>query len=52
MSLEKPSWISSDIDLYRKLFYGDIGRQLTDKEKDFVKDMYIMEQYAKGLDGD
>jgi hypothetical protein len=52
MSLKNPSWTWSDIQLYNKLFYYDIGRELTEEEKEFCKTMYHMEEVACGLDGD
>ena len=38
-------------DLYDKLFYHDIGRELTEEENEFCKQMYHLEEYACGLDG-
>lgn len=38
-------------DLYNRLFYYDVGRELTEEEKEFCKTMYHMEEYACGLDG-
>ena len=38
-------------ELYRKLFYQRMNRELTDEELDFCKDMYHAEEYACGLDG-
>jgi hypothetical protein len=52
MSLKNPSWTWADIQLYNKLFYYDIGRELTEEEKEFCKTMYNMEEVACGLDGD
>jgi hypothetical protein len=52
MSLKNPSWTWADIQLYNKLFYYDIGRELTEEEKEFCKTMYHMEECACGLDGE
>ena len=38
-------------DLYNRLFYHDIGRELTPEEDRFCKSMYHMEEFACGLDG-
>ena len=47
-----PQWNNrAHRDLYDKLFYHDIGRELTPEENDFCKTMYHMEEYACGLDG-
>ena len=37
--------------LYNRLFYQDIGRELTDEENEFCTTMYHFEEYACGLDG-
>lgn len=39
-------------DLYDKLFYHKMDRPLTEAENEFVKQMYHMEEFACGLDGD
>lgn len=53
MSLESPNWFdSSDRELYEKLFYRDVGRELTKAETEFCTTMYHYEEYAAGLDGD
>ena len=39
-------------ELYDRLFYQNIGRELTEQENEFVKAMYHMEEVACGLDGD
>ena len=52
MSLEKPQWNREDVKLYQKLYYCTDYKLLNEKEKKFCKEMYIMEQYACGLDGD
>ena len=39
-------------ELYDKLFYGKLERELTDEENEFCKAMYHMEEVACGLDGD
>lgn len=52
MSIEKPNWADrADRELYFKLFYSKQDKPLTDVEKEFCKTMYIMEEYACGLDG-
>ena len=52
MSLEQPSWFNChDRLLYNKLFYHDIGRELTAEEERFCNIMYHYEEYASGLDG-
>lgn len=52
MSLERPDYRNfQDRQLYDKIFYHDIGRELTEKEKQFCKTMYHMEECACGLDG-
>lgn len=53
MSLEKPNWGDiGDRELYKKLYYGKMDRELTEQEEQFCRDMYIMEEFAVGLDGD
>ena len=52
MSLEHPSWTWNDFQLYKELFYSNIGRELTEEEEEFCKTMYHLEEYACGLDGD
>ena len=39
-------------ELYDKLFYSKLERELTKEEEEFVKQMYHQEEYACGLDGD
>lgn len=39
-------------ELYDKLFYSKLERQLTKEEEEFVISMYHQEEYACGLDGD
>lgn len=52
MSLENPNWSDyHDREMFDKLFYHDIGRELTDIEKKFCRDMYYYEECAAGLDG-
>ena len=48
MSTEKPELNTK---LYNELFYRTPWNNLTEEEKEFCKDMYIMEEYAVGLDG-
>lgn len=54
MSLERPDYRSSkDRALYDFLFYQNKGGQpLTEQERRFVNDMYHMEEFDCGLDGD
>lgn len=53
MSLAHPNWYApDDRDLYFKLFYEDINRELTKEEHDFCTTMYHFEEFACGLDGD
>lgn len=52
MSLERPNWNDmADRDLYDKLFYHKIDRELTEQEEEFCKTMYHFEEYSCGLDG-
>ena len=52
MSLKKINYNNlADKELYNKLFYKEKYDDLSDDEKDFVKTMYHMEEYACGLDG-
>lgn len=47
-----PNWYNVEHrNLYNKLFYHEIGRELTNEEKEFCKKMYHMEECACGLDG-
>ena len=39
-------------ELYDKLFYSKLERELTKEEEEFVISMYHQEEYACGLDGD
>ena len=50
MSLESPNYYSDRV-LYQELL-GKPNEKLTEQEKEFIKDMYHMEEYAIGLDGD
>ena len=55
MILEHPSYCNpADRALYAKLFYSSDTdyNKLTEKEKEFCKSMYHMEEFAHGLDGD
>lgn len=53
MSLERPNWFDwNDRELYEKLFYVGVDRELTKVEVEFCKTMYHYEEYAAGLDGD
>lgn len=52
MSLTQPKWNTEDRQLYEKLFYQKMDRELTEKEEDFVRAMYHLEEFACGLDGD
>lgn len=48
-----PNWDNiAHRDLYDKLFYSNIGRELTEEENEFCKRMYHLEEYSCGLDGD
>jgi hypothetical protein len=38
-------------ELYKKLFYTDIGRPLTKEENEFCHMMYVAEEHKCGLDG-
>ena len=52
MTLEKSQWSREDRELYNELFYGYTPyHKLSEKEQEFCKIMYIMEEYAYGLDG-
>lgn len=52
MSLKHPNFnYWHDRILYDKLFYHDIGRELTPEEERFCTKMYHYEEYACGLDG-
>jgi len=45
-----PNWFNrTHRDLYNKLFYQDIGRELTDAEKQFCTTMYHLEEGSVGL---
>ena len=44
MSLERAQWVLADIELYRKLFYQKLDRELTPQEKEFCRDMYWFEK--------
>lgn len=53
MSLENPNWFDChDRELFERLFYCDIGRELTETEIKFCRTMYHYEEYAAGLGGD
>ena len=47
------NWYNSQHrELYDRLFYGRLERELTEEENEFCKTMYHMEEVACGLDGD
>ena len=52
MSLKNPDWN----DKFDKKRYNELLNKkyeyLTDKQKEFVRDMRIMEEFASGLDGE
>lgn len=51
MSLESPRYDYQDRALYDELLCKD-SKELTKEEKEFIKTMYHLEEYACGLDGD